>query len=116
MGDEGDMSDPLETEVTRVFDAWSKIAARLRASEASALHAAGAGQAVPSPPAARAQRSSAHAREPRGASSGETIKPTPVQSPLFRHEAMRAYRQGQSVSAPLDVAPLPTRVLFFTLL
>jgi multidrug resistance efflux pump len=40
----------------------------------------------------------------------------PTQSPLFRQEAMRAYSQGHSVAAPLDVAPMASRVLFLALL
>jgi multidrug resistance efflux pump len=36
-------------------------------------------------------------------------------SPLFRHEALRAYERGGALSSPLRIVPLSTRILLWTL-
>ncbi len=43
----------------------------------------------------------------------------PAPSPatrLFRHEALRAYERGEPLATPLNITPLPTRVLFVSCL
>ena len=38
-----------------------------------------------------------------------------AESPLFRHEALRAYERGGALSSPLRIVPLSTRILLSTL-
>jgi membrane fusion protein len=114
----GDMTDPLESEETRIYDASTRVAL-LKSAGAGAARVVGHAERESSRPTVPALRMPAPPQAHRPAAAGAPLRPVAqvtVQSPLFRHEAMRAYEQGQGVAAPLDVAPLPTRVLFATLL
>jgi HlyD family secretion protein len=61
------------------------------------------------PEQAPAVKPTSQAAAPNTASARDTT------SPLFRHEALQAYQRGESLSAPLQIVPLTSRVVLWTL-
>ena len=64
---------------------------------------------VPAPPSALPREA------PRPSQPSVAPSHVAAQSPLFRHEAMRASGQGHGIAAPLDVAPRSTWLVFLAL-